>query len=135
MRAIRIVWHASKLLVGAIVLLGLAGGFVYGAFFADNDKSSDPEKQPVPVAGDCIAADRPQPIAVSCDDPTATVEVISVLDGDSPELCQYEQAATDVLTYESVLKVGGADGIDVGDTERKTLCVKKVDAQGSVTAP
>ncbi|AVV45320.1 hypothetical protein C6376_32135 [Streptomyces sp. P3] len=108
------------------MLLLLAAGFVYGAFFADTDESNNPMEQPVPEAGDCIAADRYFPITVSCDDLDATVQVVQVIDGDNASQCALVPEATEVLQHESVLKVGGADGIDVGDAEIRTLCVREL---------
>ncbi|WP_236580040.1 LppU/SCO3897 family protein [Streptomyces sp. HM190] len=111
------------------MFLLLAAGFVYGAFFADTDEGSDPNDQPVPAAGDCIAADRAEPITVPCDDPGATVQVVQVIDGDSASECALVPEATGALQYKSVLKVGGADGVDVSDAEIRTLCVKDVIAK------
>ncbi|QFQ98376.1 hypothetical protein F9278_21770 [Streptomyces phaeolivaceus] len=125
-RLVRLVWHGGKLFVAGSVFLLLAVGFVYGAFFADAGEDSDPNDQPVPVVGDCIAADRDQPIAVPCEDPNATVQVVQVIDGDSMSQCALVPGVTGALQHKSVLKVGGADGVDVSNAEVRTLCVKDI---------
>ncbi|MEU9073873.1 hypothetical protein [Kitasatospora sp. NPDC048538] len=125
-RLFRIAWHGGKLLVAGALLLAVAGGIIYGGFFAEDD--SDSKNPPVPVAGDCVAADLAEPITVGCTDGRATVKVLQVINGDSPAHCNLVAGATGVLTHKSVLKVGGAEGINVGDLEVHTLCVKRLGA-------
>lgn len=107
-------------MVGLAIAGYLAFGII-GTAIEDDHKGTDPTEQAIPAVGDCIGGDKIAPIIVACNAPSATVQVLQVVPGNSPGTCKLVAGATDVFTHESVTKIGGKQGIGIGTlVERAT---------------
>ncbi|WP_327349713.1 hypothetical protein OG772_20750 [Streptomyces sp. NBC_01321] len=105
----------KRLALSALVLTGL---MVIGIFVDEGDpKNADP------VVGGCMATGGKEPIVAECDSTEADVKILQILPGETTDGCLAVAGATDAYILKKTIRVGGDDGVDVGETGSSVLCV------------
>ncbi|MEU2247431.1 hypothetical protein [Streptomyces sp. NPDC019224] len=91
---------------------------VIGIFVDEGDpKNADP------VVGGCLATSGKEPIVAECDSAEADVKILRILPGETVDGCLAVAGVTDAYVLKESIRVGGDDGIDVGETGTSVLCV------------